>query len=68
MSKPYIERSPHYVYYSEEADVYWVVTDSTGGEHVAQAAFYDLESAKNYIHLVLKVPVDEIKIVNEERE
>ena len=60
MSIPYIEVSPINVYHCEE-DVYWIVTNDEDGE-TARAMFYSLDDAKEYLHKVKGIPLEEIKI------
>ena len=66
MSIPYIEVSPNEVYHCEE-DVFWIVTKDEDGE-TARAMFYSLEDAKEYLHKVKGMPLEEIKIVTGEEE
>lgn len=64
MSIPYIEVSPAEVYHCEE-DVFWIVTKDEEGE-TARAMFYSLDDAKEYLHKVKGIPLEDIKLVKEE--
>jgi hypothetical protein len=65
MSIPYIEVSPTDVYNYDYGDVFWIVTKDEDGE-LARAMFYSLDDAKEYLHKVNGIPLEEIKIVKEE--
>ncbi len=66
MSIPYIEVSPINVYHFEE-DVFWIVTKDEDGE-LARAMFYRIDDAKEYLHKVKGMPLEDIKIVTGEEE
>ena len=61
MSVPYIEVSPINVYHFEE-DVFWIVTKDEDDE-TARAMFFSLDDAREYLHKVKGIPLEEIKIV-----
>ena len=65
MSIPYIEAAPMAVYNYDDGDVYWIVTNDEDGE-LARAMFYSLDDAKEYLHKVKGMSLEDIKIVAEE--
>jgi hypothetical protein len=64
MSIPYIEVNPTDVCNGED-DVFWIVTKDEDGE-TARAMFYSLDDAKEYLHKVKGMSLEEIKIVTVE--
>ena len=67
MNIPYIEAAPMAVYNYDDDDVFWIVTKDEDGE-IARAMFYSLDDAKEYLHKVKGMPLEEIKIVTGEEE
>jgi len=69
MSTPYIDSSPLWVYCDpvDHNHVYWIVTNDDGGE-LARAMFYSLDDAKEYLHKVKGMPLEDIKIATGEEE
>ena len=65
MNAPYIEVGLPEVYHYEE-DVFWIVTKDDDGFEVGYAMFSNLEDAKEYLHKVKGIPLEEIKIVTGE--
>lgn len=61
MTTPYIEAAP-LTFFNVDDDVFWIITKDSDGD-VSQAMFYDLEDAKEYLHKVKGIPLEEIKIV-----
>lgn len=66
MSIPYIEAGPHWAYSTWEEDVFWVVTKDENGDETARALFVFVEDAKEYLHKVKGMPLEDIKIVTGE--
>ena len=66
MSVPYIEVSPINVYHFEE-DVFWIVTKDEDDE-TARAMFSSLDDAREYLHKVKGMSLEEIKIFTGEEE
>lgn len=65
MRTPYIEVGPIEVYHYEE-DVYWIVTKDDDGFEVGYAMFSNIDDAKEYLHKVKGMPLEDIKIVTGE--
>jgi hypothetical protein len=68
MSIPYVEVGPSWVYNAmprNEDDFFWIVTNDEDGE-TARAMFFELEDAKEYLHKVKGMSLEEIKIVTGE--
>jgi hypothetical protein len=71
MSIPYIEVGPSWVYNAmprNDEDFFWIVTKDADGEETARAMFYSLDDAKEYLHKVKGMSLEEIKIVTGEEE
>jgi hypothetical protein len=68
MNIPYIDPAPLWVYSNSNRpdDVYWIVTKDDYGNETARSMFYYLEDAREYLHKVKGVPLEEIKLVTGE--
>lgn len=66
MTGPYIEKSPAWVYNSDEEGVYWVVTCESDGP-TARAMFYTQADAEAFVLLVMGI-TEEIAVVEGEDE
>jgi hypothetical protein len=69
MSTPYIEVGPSWVYNvmpNNEDDFFWIVTKDEDGEETGRAMFFCLDDAKEYLHKVKGIPLEDINIFTED--